>query len=278
MLITPLEVEAHLRLPGLPEQLASQTDAVLGGGDQCIPVHATVLAMVSPVFAALFKTKASEAAQSKQDKLCIPLLGDSIADVCFAVKYVYQRALCQIANAPGRQLWRSVDSARPIIKFAHKYNMQIILEECDACLSEKAQKVPGGVPVPRLGHTKFETTPYSEIFHSVESTIAWAVLAADCSLSHLLAESELFLASMVVTDLGFWHNHDGAVQSLSKESLLRVMGAAQLNAPVLKDMCTSNPIHDDFPSRDCTFCNCTLIKVESNTSHGDSIQQFIRWQ
>ena len=142
--------------------------------------------------------------------------GHTAADVCTAVEFIYERILCQAHNAPTLQLWESVDQARPIVRFAHKFDMTIILEECDECLSAKVREnlQPGGQSPP--------------MFSSRELTIAWAALAEQCSLGKLLACSELFMAMM--TDGNFWAGDNSAVQHLSQASLLRILTAARTQA------------------------------------------------
>lgn len=119
----------HLHLPGLPEQLASLTDAHLVVEGKHLPVHTGVLAVGSPVFIDLFMTaaddRAAAASANKADSLCVSMTGHTLRDTCAALKFLYQRSM----GSPSKQLWKSVAAARPIIKFAHKFDMKGILKE-----------------------------------------------------------------------------------------------------------------------------------------------------
>lgn len=202
---------------GLLEPFASQTDAYLVVDESFVPVHSAILAIHSPVFAELYGTAASKSTHNGQNKVCIPMSGHSVEDVCCAVKYMYLRGVCQLADAPSQQLWTSVDIACPIIRFAHKYNMKVILEESESCLLERVPKI--------LGTSVSVDTAH--IFQTVEATAAWASLADECKLSKLFAQSELFMACN--TDSSFWHSSNVGLQLLSQASLLRVLRVGQLD-------------------------------------------------
>ena len=207
--------EDHLHLPGLPEQFASLTDAHLVVEGKQLPVHTGVLALVSPVFTDLFMTaaedKAAATSANKVDSLCVPLTGHTMRDTCAALKFLYQRSMLDLTETPSKQLWKSVAGARPIVKFAHKFYMKGILQECDNCLSEKAQEAG-----------EYEV----HMFSDNEAVIAWAALAEEYDLSNLLATAE---AHMVKTlDPTFWQSF--AVHKLSQRCLLRLLQGAQYHA------------------------------------------------
>ena len=256
-------LDDHLRLPGLLEHFASQTDAYLVVNEQRIPVHSAMLAIHSPVFAELFGAAASEC-QSRRDKMCLPMSGHSVADVCCAVKYIYERGVCQLEDTPAKQLWRSVKTARPIIMFAHKYDMKVILQECEASLIEKVQKISSGLNV---------SVDRTRIFSSVEATAAWASLAEECKLSNLLAQSELFMAS--TSDMGFWRGGSAVVQHLSQASLLRVLRAAQLDTINVKKhlLCPSAASHDHVH-----VCQACRRSVSCSIAQDARIHELVSWQ
>ena len=67
-------LEDHLRLPGLPEQFASLTDAHLVVEGRRLPVHTGVLALVSSVFTDLLMTAADDraaAASANKATVCV---------------------------------------------------------------------------------------------------------------------------------------------------------------------------------------------------------------
>lgn len=81
----------HLQLPGMAEQCATQTDAYLQVDGECIPVHAAVLTLQSPVFADMFKAANADhtTAHRRNGRPCMPLVNHNFADVCAAVKFLY---------------------------------------------------------------------------------------------------------------------------------------------------------------------------------------------
>ncbi len=226
-------LEDHLRLPGLPEQFASLTDAHLVVEGKHLPVHIALLAVGSPLFTDLFMTAAEDRAAatsaSNMDSLCVPMTGHTVRDTCTALKFLYLRSVLDLTETPSKQLWKSVAAARPIIKFAHKFDMKGILKECDHCLSEKAQEAGGhGV----------------HMFSNNEAVIAWAALAEECDLSNLLATAEVHMVKTL--DPIFWQSKSFAGHKLSQACFLRLLQGAQYHA--IKSACihkaqqqTSNP-------------------------------------
>ncbi|KAA6422702.1 MAG: hypothetical protein FRX49_07237 [Trebouxia sp. A1-2] len=167
----------------------------------------------SPVFIDLFMTaaddRAAAASANKADSLCVSMTGHTLRDTCAALKFLYQRSM----GSPSKQLWKSVAAARPIIKFAHKFDMKGILKECDNCLSEKAQEAGGhGV----------------HMFSDNEAVIAWAALAEEFDLSNLLATAEVHMVKTL--DPTFWQSKSFAAHKLSQACFLRLLQGAQYHA------------------------------------------------
>lgn len=209
-------LDAHLA--GLCKQFASQTDVCLLVEGQQIRVHSALLAVHSSVFADIFSTAQAEnaaAMTSKDAKLCVTMAGHTVSDTCSALEYLYQRSSSSLTNTPSKQLWQSINKGFPVITFAHKFDMKDILEECDTCLSEKAQEKQGKL-----------------IFSSTDVTIAWAALADDCGLKRLSSEVELFM--LKCSDTKFWQSDSFAAYQLGQASLLRVLRAAQHERAALK--------------------------------------------
>ena len=202
-------LDDHLQVPGLSEQFARLADAHLIVQGKHMPVHSVLLAVGSPISADLFITAAEDpAVRSKDDGLSVAMAGHTIADIGAVLNYLYQRSAYPLTNNPSKQLWMSVDAARPIIKFAHKFNMKSVLEECDSCLSENAQDGDGQV-----------------MFSTSEAVIAWAVLAEEYGLKRLLACTLLFMVKAL--DPGFWQPNSFANHNLSQACWMRLMQAAQ---------------------------------------------------
>ena len=142
-----LPLDAHLTLDGLSKHFAGQTDACLLVEGQQFRVHSQLLAVCSAVFSDIFSTAKEEnmaAPASSNVKLCVTMAGHTIPDIRIFLEYLYQRSVLGLTDTPSKELWRSVDKARPIITFAHKFDMKGILEDCDTCLSEKADE-DGGI-------------------------------------------------------------------------------------------------------------------------------------
>lgn len=202
-------VNAHLI--GLTKQFASQTDAFLLVQGEQFHVHRAFLAVASTTFCGLFETAQAEnlaAGKSKEDKLCVPLAGHTIENTSIALKFVYQRVVGSLTDAPSRQLWQSVGKARPVIEFAHKFDMRSILEEADTCLSEAAQ-----------------IQDDEKMLDSTDDIVAWANLAHDYCLKKLLSEVELVMLRSNDTDL--WQS--SVAQQLPQACQWRVLRAAQQN-------------------------------------------------
>ena len=268
-------LEDHMRLPGLPEQLARLIDAHLVVEGKHLPVHTGVLAVGSPVFTDLFTTAAEDRAfaANKVDSLCVPMTGHTTRDTCAALKFLYQRSMTE---TPSKQLWKSVAAARPIIKFAHKFDMKGILKECDSCLSEKAQEAG------KLG---------VHMFSDNEAVIARAALAEECDLSNLLATAEVYMVKNL--DPTFWQSESFAVHKLSQACFLRLLQGAQYHAinsacihtaqqqtlnpdKSLPDKCTRQLRVKYFHNGWCVYCHpprCTFPAGD----HA-SISQMLTWQ
>ena len=206
---TILDTEAHLRAKTVPKQFALLADAFLEVEGMKMPVHKAILSAASSVFADLFLAVASASETDLPPaKPCIPMIGHSAIDVQMALQFLYERVGADHANdTPSKWLWH-VEESRPILQFAHKYNMQNVLKECDHYLTEKAQHFDG-----------------QTFFSDFERTVAWATLADQCDLSYLLAHAELFMVK--TADNTFWTS--AAARELNPGCLLRMLQAAQFH-------------------------------------------------
>lgn len=122
-------LDAHLA--GFSQQFAGQTDACLLVEGQLFCVHSALLAVGSTVFSDIFSTAQAEspaAVTNKDAKLCVTMAGHTVSDTCTALEFLYQRSSLGLTDTPSKQLWQSVDKARPVINFAHKFDMKAILE------------------------------------------------------------------------------------------------------------------------------------------------------
>lgn len=208
------KLDDHLHLSGLPENFALLIDAHLEAEGKRVPIHKSLLAVASPVFSNLFLS----ASNSNKSEDCFPMLGHTVADICTILKFLYKRTATMATETPSYGLWKSVEDATPIIRFLHKFDMQIILQECDEFLSIAAADSKG-------------------IFKDTNSTVAWAALADDCGLRRLLAKAEHFMISNASP--AFWRSHAFNRHKLSSSCMLRMLQAVQPN--MKKNITASSP-------------------------------------
>ncbi|KAL3136634.1 hypothetical protein ABBQ38_005875 [Trebouxia sp. C0009 RCD-2024] len=98
--------------------------------------------------------------------------------------------------------------------------MKSVMEECEHCLSQKADVQNAK----RIGFVA------GTIFSSIDVTIAWAKLAEDLSLNKLLSKVEAFMVQS--DDANFWQS---ATHQLSRACLSRVLQATQLHRVAMKN-------------------------------------------
>ena len=211
--------DSHLQLPGITEQCASQTDSYLHVDTDYVPVHSALLTVQSPVFADMFNSAGGNqaTAQRRHNKICIPMTSHTFADVCAAVKFLYQWTTSDLQNTPSRELRRDIDTTRPILQFAHKFNMKSVLKDCDICLAEKAQEAQG-----------------KKLFCHTDAVILWAALAEECKLTVLLSHAELFMARTLTPTS--WLCEGSPTSQLSTACMSRVLRAAQLYTTASKEV------------------------------------------
>ncbi len=226
-------VEQHLHCSGLPKQSVLLADARLVVDGHQIPVHKSLLALASPMFSDWFLS--SVPSDASADKDCYPMPGHTVADICASLKFLYQRTAVQSAETPSKDLWKSVADARPIIQFAHKFDMQTILQECDTCLSQKAGEANGKL-----------------IFRDNDTAVAWAALAEECGLSTLLASAELFM--VMNADPEFWQSPVFATHKLSSTCMLRMLRAAQQYMISWSATFAVRAPHADWEQSQCKTC------------------------
>ena len=190
---------------GLPEQFVMLADATLVAEDVRLPVHQAILAANSSFFGEIFLT-AREHQSEHEDTLHCPLPGDKLEDVLTVLKYCYQS--CRLFSCSKPALVSAQDACS-LARFAHKYDMRPLLQECEVYLISQAQ-------LAEANHTSID----------VSAIVTWVLVAETCHLMRLLAHCELVLAKS--WDVGCWqHNCLMSNESISRSSLLRILRAAQ---------------------------------------------------
>ena len=135
-------VDDHLT--GCLPAFVSQADAFFIMEGKHLPVHTAIVAANSPVLADMFASTHAKVSQcSKQTEgVSVPLPGETLLDIGRVLKFLYQRLIMPNAESPFKQLCSSPDDIYPILRFAHKWNMQVILDECDKSLAAAATAEP----------------------------------------------------------------------------------------------------------------------------------------
>ena len=195
----------------LPAPIASRTDAILIVGEDRFPVHSAMMAANSALFDELFLT--AEAEQPKELMLEIPLSGDQASDVHIYAGYPLQR--CRECVTTSFPRIKSIDDAKAVITFAHKYTCTSLLEACEAYLVGLAQKDMSG-----------DSGDQYHLFSSNQAILFWTELAEACHMDTLLAHCEL---SMVKDrDELLWRHPALTSGKISRSCLLRLLRASHL--------------------------------------------------
>ncbi|KAL0045723.1 hypothetical protein WJX82_002844 [Trebouxia sp. C0006] len=185
--------DPEVYMSGLSKQVMALSDATLHIQSHELPVHSFILAANSPVLADLFETAftandstvgraAGSGPKSGRDKAMIQLDGDSVTDMCTALRYCYMG--CNLSS-PDRPKLSNCKEAAGLVRVAHKYNMQGLHCEAEKYLIAKASSNGG-----------------KDMFEDPSSLVEWVVLTESCKLDELLAHAELYMIKH--TEVGFW--------------------------------------------------------------------------
>lgn len=254
--------DSHLHLPGLPADYARLADAhlVVEG----VPIHKCLLAVWSPVFSDLFLLATPSTTEGMES---FPLPGHTVADICTSLKFLYKRTTMEAAETPSKNLWQSIEDARPIVQFVHKFNMRTILQEFDTCLARQA------------------AASSERIFMDDNSIVAWAALAEECGLKTLLAHAELFMVK--IRARAFWQSPAFDQHKLSNSCMRRMLQAAQLHMNDWNSKFSPGACQDDaWAQSHCRSCNtkvwctnCARLHPERKpiVAHA-SLSRMISWQ
>lgn len=189
---------------GLPDHFVKLADAVLIAEGSSLPVHQAILAANSSFFGDIFLEARKQKLQQGELLQC-PLVGDSLADVLVVLQYCYQA--CTIFSC--NEDLESAEDACCLARFAHKYDMQPILEKCELFLISRV-KVAGN-----------DCTGLD-----IDALVTWTALADSCNMSELMAHCELAMAKSENEKL-WQHSQICSGDTLSRACLLRILRAAQ---------------------------------------------------
>ena len=153
-------------------------------------------------------TKVSQC-RNQTEKTPVPLPDETLADICKVLKFLYQRLLMPYTSSPSKQLCSSYDDIHPIVRLAHKWNMQVILDECDKSLTSAVK----------------DNSSFADSLKDAAVAVKWAALAEKFDLSEFLAHVEL---ALVRNDVTFsWLSKDLALETLSKKCICRLLQGLQ---------------------------------------------------
>lgn len=186
-------------LEKMTSEFRNLTDAVLLVSDQQLPVHKAIIAANSSVLAQMFDL----VTPTSSDKFQVSL-DEEIDVVRQALSYLYET--CKIGATMTRL--RSCEDAAKLAAFAHKYDVQGMLNVCERYLIDAVQHLP-------------RSTPSSD-----NSAVEWAVLADRYDMYNLLAQCEFHLLKFCST-ASFWTDTKSVASRLSSESLRRIIRATK---------------------------------------------------
>lgn len=195
----------------LPESFQMMADVLLIVKDVGLPAHKAILAANSTVFAELFSSPESAGSSTKENGPQalpqVPLVGENIHDVKITLTYLYKSCVFSTDATPVN----SPEDAKALIKVAHKFGMQSMLDASEAYLIPQVRAVDED--------SKFI------LMTNNEALVSWTALAEECGLSKLLAHCEDFMIRD--DDESLWHDKALLDDRVSRNSLLRILRALQ---------------------------------------------------
>lgn len=258
---------------GLSKQVMALSDATLLVQSHELPVHSFILAANSPVLAEVFETAftaddstVGRAAGSRPkpggDKTVIQLEGDSVTDVCTALKYCYVG--CNMSSLDKPKLQKCKDAAG-LVRVAHNYNMQGLHCKAEKYLIAKASKDGG-----------------KDMFEDPSSLVEWVMLAESCKLDEFVAHAELYMIKH--KEFGFWQEIMSR-NSISIRCFLRVLrGGLHFRQKVdelLQDQLanTATASYDSYCSyRSGSCCRSTVQAITVGVQESDvTIEMLMQW-
>lgn len=226
-------------LQNLPEQMVSTVDTALTVEDAIYPVHSFVLMSASPIFADMVAAHYAEKTSGKTAAvLTIPLLGSQKRGTQSALQFMYQQSL--LRKDKVRPVFDKLEEAEYFVEFAHKWNIQLLLQAGDKILCKQISWHCASQSSPMFGSSNSE---------KAISVIKWAVRAESMGLPRSLAFCEKWLVQQFnsITDV---HTQ---LFTLCQQSMLRVMnGLASLNIVGPRNL-SAMPSEDDTDVNDNIF-------------------------
>ena len=194
-----------------PSVFAELADTCLVVQGTKLSVHSAILAANSKVFAEMF----CEAKGQQRDfahQLEVPLPGDTLRDVRTALEYLYKG--CTIWLAGDLEI-SGLRDATSLAAFAHKYEIEPLLQACEEYLVHRLQTMG----------SDSNNIIYFEASSHIDAMAQMIDLAETCNMRKLLAHCELLMIK--VTDGNLWTQPAMLSNAVSRHSLLRMLRAFQ---------------------------------------------------
>ena len=114
--------------------------------------------------------------------MSVPSVGTKEQTAKEALQYIYTR--CVFKASSPEKITTTAESER-LASFAHKYNIQSMLEDADAVIHKMLLS----------GFTLYKTLKSEQAAKDAEAIIDWAALADEVSLTHSLEHCEAWLVT-----------------------------------------------------------------------------------
>ena len=204
-------------LAGLPKEVVETVDTALLIDGNVLPVHQLVLISSSAMLRDLLSSQAT--LQGSQVHM-IPLIHDEQACVQDALAYMYQRIMLS-TKAPKVA---DIKKAKHMVKFGHKYGVQLLLDEGDAFSSEWCKINLSG---PDDHHHKSAPERRQYAIQAAQEVVEWIVFAEGASLHSTLMVCETWFVQHI-WDLTLSLKRDALsdiLAQISSHALARIMSA-----------------------------------------------------
>ena len=195
-------------LSHVSEQIRAAVDMACVVEGKVLPVHSYVLMSASPVFSDVIASHFSGVIQGSSQSaiLSVPLVGTKEQTAKEALQYIYTRCVFK-ASSPKKLL--TVGECERLASFAHKYNIQSMLEDADGVIHKMLSS----------GFTLYTTLKREEAVKSAEVIIEWAAVADKVSLVKSLEHCEAWL----VTKFKQYQKALPKLLQLRQEMIARIM-------------------------------------------------------
>ncbi|DBB15733.1 TPA: hypothetical protein ACH3X3_003940 [Trebouxia sp. C0006] len=195
-------------LSHVSEQMRAAVDMACVVEGMILPVHSYVLMSASPVLSDIIASHFSGVIQgsSQSAVLSIPLIGTKEQTAKEALQYVYTRC---VFKASSPQKITSTQEAERLANFAHKYNIQSMLEDADAVIHKMLL----------AGFKLYNTLKVKDKVEDAEAIIDWAELADEVSLTKSLEHCEAWLVIIFKQ----YHKALPKLLQLRQEMIARIM-------------------------------------------------------